>query len=190
MTATEHGDSVVVEQVFQFVQSAFQQDRLRDDLDAVFRWASNLPEDLDLLSQRAFLVLAKKAVSQAIVEVRSEDARLARQVPKVVRFMEDRATSDVDNLVNRLTERIQPLVSHSAPFAAAQFSSMSSSTSIRTRPLGDYSSSIGKADLDRIFDSPVDTNISDVGTNKRFASLSKGQASKLKKLRHGGMQDD
>ena len=106
--------SVCSDRVFQFVSAAFRQDRLGDDLEAVFKWVSELPENLDLLSQRAFLVLARKAMVEAIVEARHNDEKLSGQVPKILKFLEERSSRGLDDLVDRLTEKFQPLMSQPA----------------------------------------------------------------------------
>ncbi len=173
--------------VFQFVHAAFRQDQLRDDILAVFKWASTLPEDLDLLSQRSFLVLVRKAISEALEEVGRNEDKLTGQVPGVVQYLRQGTGSNIDDMVDRLAERFAPLLTQKAAFPTVN---VTHSAPAKLGIGGAYSNEIGKADLDRIFSNPIDTNIGEIGQSKRFMKQSKGETNKLKRLRSGGKGDE
>jgi len=69
--------------VVDFVQGAFRQERLREDIAAVFEWISEL-DDPDLASQHAVLVRARAGVAQAVREERKSAAKLASQAALVL----------------------------------------------------------------------------------------------------------
>jgi hypothetical protein len=132
---------------FAFVADAFRLERLRHDIDALFRWLSGLPKDLDPSTERAVLGLARTACTQAVREFRRSHGALSGQVSAIALYMEEAGlgTGRVAEAAWRAPPAEQSL------FAPAQ--------SARRAPVSDRTADLVRLDLERAFESQVESNV-------------------------------
>jgi hypothetical protein len=166
--------------LLEFIAGAFRHERMRQDIQTVFEWIAKLPKDLDLENQRAFLIVARRAINHAVQEARQDHRRLLQKVPEVLRLAEQKADNQMNDLVDRLSERLIQQGAQRVPQPTTQFT---------PGPLRN-ATEIGKIDLNRAFDTPIESNIGAISPTRRSIKRSEQVASKLRSLKIGGKKDE
>jgi hypothetical protein len=184
-----------VDEVVEFIEGAVRQERLREDIRALFGWLSEL-DSLEVASELAILTHARVAVAQAIKEERKGAAKLASQAPRVMLWAKEvgeRATEVATApepphapppgrpLPEPFVERAPraPAVAPDAGSSASNrspFAGLSAQGPVSTRT--ESPTVMAQADVDRLFDedSEIQTNDPEVGPSG--AAKSRGKAEK------------
>jgi hypothetical protein len=148
-----------------FIANAFRQERLRQDIDALFRWISELPKDLDLSAERAVLSQARTMIIQAVRESRRNQATLASQVATVARYTEEAGPGPV---------RGAEPAWRAPPAEQSLFGSTQSAR--RAAPASERTADLVKLDLERAFQSLLESNVeSNIGDGAARGNKDSGE---------------
>jgi len=184
--------------IFQFVRAAFGLERMCGDLEVAFQWVMKFAQTLDPRNQRAFLLEARQAVGLAVEDCRQSHSALIREVPRVLKFLEEEIDRDQSNkapdrdlneMMERLAAQFNKIVGQHQIAAMPTLATSTPTVQVQSSYKEASSTQLIAGDMDRAFESSLDSNLGNLNTRRENAKSAKGDIDKLRKLRIGGKKD-